>query len=84
VAAYPEMDPQETSFEDDLKKLRAQIKSRRRSHKGFRHSSESILKFDEEIVSNLSRELLKQGVPRTHFHTMNQIEANFAIWKNIK
>jgi methylenetetrahydrofolate reductase (NADPH) len=50
----------------------------------YGNNSESILKFGEELVSNLSRKLLEQGALGIHFYTMNQAEASLAIWNNIK
>jgi methylenetetrahydrofolate reductase (NADPH) len=143
VAAYPEMHPQATNFEDDLKNFERKVKAGadsaitqyffnadsyfhfvdrvramgieipiipgimpitnysklarfsdacgaeiprwvRKQLEAYGDDSESILKFGEEVVSELSRKLLEQGAPGIHFYTMNQAEASLAIWNNIK
>ncbi len=143
VAAYPEMHPQATSFEDDLKNFERKVKAGadsaitqyffnadsyfhfvdrvramgieipiipgimpitnyaklarfsdacgaeiprwiRKQLEAYGDDSESIVKFGEEVVSNLSQKLLEQGAPGIHFYTMNQSEPTLAIWNNIK
>lgn len=56
----------------------------RKQLEAYADDSDSILKFGEEVVSNLSRKLLEQGAPGIHFYTMNQAEPSLAIWNNIK
>ena len=56
----------------------------RKQLEAYGDDSESIMKFGEEVVSNLSQKLLDQGAPGIHFYTMNQAEASLAIWDNIK
>lgn len=143
VAAYPEMHPQATSFEDDLKNFERKVKAGadsaitqyffnpdsyfhfvdrvqamgieipiipgimpitnysklarfsdacgaeiprwiRKQLEAYGDDSDSIVKFGEEVVSDLSRKLLEKGAPGIHFYTMNQSEPCLAIWNNIK
>lgn len=51
----------------------------RRQLETYGDGGESIVKFGEEVVSNLSQKLLDQVAPRIHFYTMNQAEASLAI-----
>ncbi len=44
---------------------------------------ESVMQLGIEIASELSSELLKQGVPGLHFYTMNSADATLAIAKNL-
>jgi len=143
VAAYPEMHPQATNFEDDLKNFERKVKAGadsaitqyffnadsyfhfvdrvramgidipiipgimpitnysklarfsdacgaeiprwiRKQLEAYGDDSDSIIKFGEEIVSNLSQKLMDQGAPGIHFYTMNQSEPVLAIMNNIK
>ena len=56
----------------------------RKQLEAYGDNSASIMKFGEEVVSNLSQKLLDQGAPGIHFYTMNQAEPCLAIWDNIK
>lgn len=56
----------------------------RKQLEAYGDDNESIMKFGEEVVSNLSQKLLDQGAPGIHFYTMNQAEASLAIWDNVK
>lgn len=49
----------------------------------FGDDSESIREFGIEIVTKLCERLLAEGAPGIHFYTMNQIEPNKQIWKNL-
>lgn len=44
---------------------------------------ESIIKFGEEVVTNLCEEVLAMGAPGLHFYTLNQLEPSLSIWKNL-
>lgn len=56
----------------------------RKQLEAYGDDNESIMKFGEEVVSNLSQKLLDQGAPGIHFYTMNQAEPVLAIMNNIK
>ncbi|MFT6692279.1 MAG: methylenetetrahydrofolate reductase (NADPH) [Colwellia sp.] len=143
MAAYPEMHPQPSNFEDDLKNSEPKVKAGadsaitqyffnadsyfhfidrvramgidipiipgimpitnysklarfsgacgdeiprwiRKQLEAYGDDSESISKFGEEVVSDLSRKLLEEGAPGINFYTMNQAEASLTIWNNIK
>ncbi len=43
----------------------------------------AIRAFGVDVVTELCRRLLEQGVPGLHFYTLNQSEACLAIWKNL-
>lgn len=49
----------------------------------FDDDNESIQAFGIEIVTKLCERLLAEGAPGIHFYTMNQIEPNKQIWKNL-
>lgn len=51
----------------------------RRQLETYGDGGESIVKFGEEVVSNLSQKLLDQVAPGVHFYAMNQAEASLAI-----
>ncbi len=44
---------------------------------------ESIVKFGEEVITELCRKLLDGGAPGIHFYTLNQAEPSLAVWKNL-
>lgn len=44
---------------------------------------ESIKAFGLEVVTNLCEKLLENGAPGLHFYTMNQVEANAALCRNL-
>lgn len=44
---------------------------------------ESIRAFGLEVVTNLCEKLLENGAPGLHFYTMNQVEANAALCRNL-
>ena len=44
---------------------------------------ESMAAFGIEVVTKLCEQLLANGAPGIHFYTMNQIEPNKTIWKNL-
>ena len=43
----------------------------------------SITAFGVEVVTRLCEQLLANGAPGVHFYTMNQIEPNKTICKNL-
>lgn len=43
----------------------------------------SIRAFGEDVVSNLCRRLLENGVPGLHFYTLNRAAPALAIWNNL-
>lgn len=45
--------------------------------------AESIKQFGEEVITNLSQELLDMGSPGLHFYTLNQAAPSLAIWNNL-
>ena len=49
----------------------------------FGNDSESVQAFGIEVVTQLCQRLLAEGAPGIHFYTMNQVEPNRQIWKNL-
>ncbi len=49
----------------------------------FGDDQASIIEFGAEVVTRLCEKLLEHGAPGIHFYTMNQIEPNRTIWKNL-
>ncbi len=49
----------------------------------FGDDKESLVAFGCDIVTKLCEQLLESGAPGLHFYTMNQIEPNKTIWKNL-
>lgn len=43
----------------------------------------SIVKFGEEVVTQMCETLLSAGVPGIHFYSMNQAEPSLKIWDNL-
>lgn len=56
----------------------------RKQLEAYGDDSDSIVKFGEEVVSNMCRKLLDNGAPGIHFYTMNQAEASLALWRNLQ
>lgn len=44
---------------------------------------DSITKLGTEFVTKMCERLLEQGAPGLHFYTMNRVEPNATIWKNL-
>lgn len=44
---------------------------------------DSVRKFGTEVVTQLCQTLLDSGAPGIHFYTMNQVEPNSTIYKNL-
>ena len=55
----------------------------RKQLEAYGDDSESIVKFGEEVVTDMCHRLLDGGAPGLHFYTMNQSEASLAVWKNL-
>ncbi|MCA6063128.1 methylenetetrahydrofolate reductase [NAD(P)H] [Thalassolituus marinus] len=55
----------------------------RKQLEAYGDDSDSIVKFGEEVVTDICRRLLDGGAPGLHFYTMNQSEASLAVWKNL-
>jgi methylenetetrahydrofolate reductase (NADH) len=49
----------------------------------YGNDTESIKAFGLEVVTNLCEKLLAGGAPGLHFYTMNQVEANAALCRNL-
>tara|TARA_R110001592_G_scaffold356278_1_gene657804 strand:+ start:55414 stop:56253 length:840 start_codon:yes stop_codon:yes gene_type:complete len=49
----------------------------------YGNDTESIKAFGLEVVTNLCEKLLANGAPGLHFYTMNQVDANAALCKNL-
>lgn len=50
---------------------------------GYGDDQESITAFGIEMISELCQTLLENGAPGLHFYTMNQIEPNVTVLKNL-
>lgn len=55
----------------------------RKRLESFADDRESIVTFGEEVVSEMSMQLIDAGCPGLHFYTMNQAEPTLAIWHNL-
>jgi methylenetetrahydrofolate reductase (NADPH) len=55
----------------------------RKQLEAYADDIDSLKKFGEEVVTDLCRRLLENGVPGLHFYTLNQAQATIAIWKNL-
>ena len=55
----------------------------RKRLEGFGDDKESLKAFGEDVVTDLSHQLLEAGAPGIHFYTMNQVAPTMAIWKNL-
>ena len=49
----------------------------------FGDDKESIVDYGAEVITRLCEQLLAAGAPGIHFYTMNQVEPNKTIWKNL-
>lgn len=47
------------------------------------HDQQGLIEFGIEVVTRLCEQLLAAGAPGVHFYTMNKVEPNKAIWKNL-
>lgn len=55
----------------------------RKRLEGFGDDRDSIKAFGEDVVTELSHQLLEAGAPGLHFYTMNQTGPTLALWKNL-
>ena len=55
----------------------------RKRLEAYGDDKESIKAFGEEVVSEMSHQLLEAGAPGLHFYTMNVTAPTLAIWKNL-
>jgi len=55
----------------------------RRQLESYRDDSASIRQLGEEVVSRLCERLIAGGAPSLHIYTLNQVEPNKAICKNL-
>ena len=55
----------------------------RKRLESYGENMSSIRAFGEEVVTNLCRQLLREGAPGLHFYTLNRAEPSLAIWKNL-
>lgn len=56
----------------------------RKQLESYGDDSDSIIKFGEEVISNLCQQLIEGGAPSLHFYTLNQAEASLAVINNLK
>ncbi|WP_430460500.1 methylenetetrahydrofolate reductase [NAD(P)H] [Thalassolituus sp. LLYu03] len=55
----------------------------RKQLEAYGDDSDSIVKFGEEVVTDMCRRLLDGGAPGLHFYTMNQSGPSLSVWKNL-
>lgn len=55
----------------------------RKRLEAYGDDSDSIVKFGEEVVTDMCRRLLDGGAPGLHFYTLNQAKPSLAVWKNL-
>lgn len=55
----------------------------RKQLEAYGDDSASIVKFGEEVVTDMCRRLLDGGAPGLHFYTLNQAAPSLAVWKNL-
>lgn len=56
----------------------------RKQLESYGDDNDSIIKFGEEVISNLCQQLIEGGAPSLHFYTLNQAEASLAVINNLK
>lgn len=56
----------------------------RKQLESYGDDSKSIVKFGEEVISNLCEQLMEGGAPGLHFYTLNQADAALGIINNLK
>lgn len=49
----------------------------------FGDDKQGVAEFGTEVVTQLCEKLLANGAPGIHFYTMNQVEPNKTVWKNL-
>lgn len=55
----------------------------RKQLEAYGDDSESIVKFGEEVVTDLCQRLIAGGAPGIHFYTLNQAKPSLDVWKNL-
>ena len=55
----------------------------RKQLEAYGDDSDSIVRFGEEVVTDMCRRLLDGGAPGLHFYTLNQSGPSLAVWKNL-
>ena len=55
----------------------------RKRLESFADDRDSLKAFGEDVVTDLSHQLLEAGAPGIHFYTMNQVTPTMAVWKNL-
>lgn len=55
----------------------------RKRLESYGDDKDSIRAFGEEVISEMSQQLLEAGAPGLHFYTMNVTAPTLAIWKNL-
>ena len=56
----------------------------RKQLEAYGDDSDSIVKFGEEVVTDLCQRLIAGGAPGLHFYTLNQAKPSLDVWKNLK
>lgn len=55
----------------------------RKQLEAYGDDSNSIMKFGEEVITDMCRRLLDGGAPGLHFYTLNQATPSLVVWKNL-
>lgn len=55
----------------------------RKQLEAYGDDSESIMKFGEEVITQMCEDLVENDVPGLHFYTLNQAEPSLNVWKNL-
>ncbi|MAD44477.1 MAG: methylenetetrahydrofolate reductase [NAD(P)H] [Oceanospirillaceae bacterium] len=55
----------------------------RKQLEAYGDDSDSIIRFGEEVITEMCHRLLEGGAPGLHFYTLNQARASLAVWKNL-
>lgn len=55
----------------------------RKQLEAYGDDSESIMKFGEEVITQMCEDLVENDVPGLHFYTLNQADPCTNVWKNL-
>ncbi len=55
----------------------------RKQLEAYGDDSESIMKFGEEVITQMCEDLVENDVPGLHFYTLNQSDPCINVWKNL-
>ena len=55
----------------------------RKQLEAYADDSESIMKFGEEVITQMCEDLVENDVPGLHFYTLNQADPCMNVWKNL-